>query len=72
MRAAVTSGVGEMALLERPEPPRPGPGEVVVHPEAVGICGSDYHFYTGELSPTAGGALPSPRWPSRCRSVSAR
>ena len=57
MRAAVTSGVGEMALLERPEPPRPGPGEVVVHPEAVGICGSDYHFFTGELSSAAGGAL---------------
>jgi threonine dehydrogenase-like Zn-dependent dehydrogenase len=57
MRAAVTEGVGTMALLERPEPAAPGPGEVVVRPEAVGICGSDYHFFTGELASAAGGAL---------------
>ncbi len=57
MRAAVTEGVRDMALLDRPEPPQPGPGEVVVRPEAVGICGSDYHFFTGELSSAAGGAL---------------
>jgi threonine dehydrogenase-like Zn-dependent dehydrogenase len=57
MRAAVTEGVREMALFDRPEPPEPGPGEVVVRPEAVGICGSDYHFFTGELSSAAGGAL---------------
>ena len=30
-----------MAVLERPEPSDPGPGEVVVTPQAVGICGSD-------------------------------
>ncbi|MGO9961751.1 MAG: zinc-dependent alcohol dehydrogenase [Solirubrobacteraceae bacterium] len=56
MRAAVTEGVGRMAVLERPEPPAPGPGEVVVAPEAVGICGSDYHFFAGELSAAAGGS----------------
>ncbi len=56
MRAAVTEGVGAMAVLERPEPPAPGPGEVVVRPEAVGICGSDYHFFSGELSEAAGGS----------------
>ena len=32
------------------------PGEVVIVPEAVGICGSDYHFYLGELSDEAGGS----------------
>ncbi|MBV9606008.1 MAG: alcohol dehydrogenase catalytic domain-containing protein [Solirubrobacterales bacterium] len=56
MRAAVTEGVEAMALLERPEPSEPGPHEVVVAPEAVGICGSDYHFFTGELSEAAGGS----------------
>jgi threonine dehydrogenase-like Zn-dependent dehydrogenase len=56
MRAAVTDGVGSIALLDRSDPPAPGPGEVVVAPEAVGICGSDYHFFLGELSEAAGGS----------------
>jgi threonine dehydrogenase-like Zn-dependent dehydrogenase len=56
MRAAVTDGVGSIALLDRSDPPAPGPGEVVVAPEAVGICGSDYHFFLGELSDAAGGS----------------
>ncbi|HEV3390864.1 MAG TPA: alcohol dehydrogenase catalytic domain-containing protein [Solirubrobacteraceae bacterium] len=56
MRAAVTEGVEAMGVVERPDPAEPGPGEVVVTPEAVGICGSDYHFYLGELSPEAGGS----------------
>jgi threonine dehydrogenase-like Zn-dependent dehydrogenase len=45
-----------MALLERAEPSEPGPHQVVVAPEAVGICGSDYHFFAGELSEAAGGS----------------
>jgi threonine dehydrogenase-like Zn-dependent dehydrogenase len=56
MRAAVTEGVGSMTVLERPEPGPPGAGEVVIRPEAVGICGSDYHFFTGEMSDAAGGS----------------
>jgi threonine dehydrogenase-like Zn-dependent dehydrogenase len=32
-----------------PEPGEPGPGEVIVRPQAVGICGSDFHFFLGEL-----------------------
>jgi threonine dehydrogenase-like Zn-dependent dehydrogenase len=56
MLAAVTEGVRAIALRERPEPPEPGPGEVLLAPAAVGICGSDYHFYLGELSEAAGGA----------------
>ena len=56
MRAAVTERVGAMAMTERPDPPTPGPGQVLVHPEAVGICGSDYHFFSGELSEAAGGS----------------
>jgi threonine dehydrogenase-like Zn-dependent dehydrogenase len=56
MRAVVTEAVGSMAVVERDEPAAPGAGEVVVSPEAVGICGSDYHFFAGELSDAAGGS----------------
>ena len=56
MRAVVTEGVGAMAVTDRPDPPSPGPGEVLVAPDATGICGSDYHFFTGELSDEAGGS----------------
>ncbi|MFZ1995539.1 MAG: alcohol dehydrogenase catalytic domain-containing protein, partial [Solirubrobacteraceae bacterium] len=56
MRAAVTERVGVMAVIDRPEPGEPGPGQVLVHPEAVGICGSDYHFFSGHLSDAAGGS----------------
>jgi L-gulonate 5-dehydrogenase len=56
VRAAVTERVGSIAVVDRPDPPDPGPGEVLLAPEAVGICGSDYHFFTGELSDAAGGS----------------
>lgn len=56
MIAAVVQRVGAMALVDRPAPDPPGPGQVLVHPEAVGICGSDYHFFAGELSDAAGGS----------------
>jgi L-gulonate 5-dehydrogenase len=56
MLAAVTERVGEMAMRDRPEPPAPAPGEVVIRPDATGICGSDYHFFAGELSDAAGGS----------------
>ncbi len=56
---------GRSTVLDRPDPSAPGPGEVVVAPEAVGICGSDYHFFLGELSDAAGRiavpARPGPR-----------
>lgn len=32
-------------LREMPDPPDPGPGEVTVRVRAVGLCGSDMHFY---------------------------
>jgi L-gulonate 5-dehydrogenase len=38
-----------MRLVDIPEPGEPGSGQVLVRPEAVGICGSDYHFLTGEI-----------------------
>ncbi|GAA5128978.1 zinc-binding alcohol dehydrogenase family protein [Pseudonocardia adelaidensis] len=47
--------VGEVA-----DPGEPGPGQVLVRPEAVGICGSDLHFFTGELAtpPAFGSQYP--------------
>jgi len=53
--AAVTEAIGSVAVVERGDPGDPGPGEVLLTPEAVGICGSDYHFFLGELSAQAGG-----------------
>ncbi len=46
MRAAVFHGKGNIRI-ENVEKPRPGPDEVLVAPRAIGICGSDYHIFTG-------------------------
>jgi L-gulonate 5-dehydrogenase len=56
MRAAVAERVGVMAVVDRPDPGEPGPGKVLVRPEAVGLCGSDYHLFAGEMSDAAGGS----------------
>jgi L-iditol 2-dehydrogenase len=44
MRAAVLAGARQIELRTRPVP-TPGPGQVLVKVEAVGVCGSDVHFY---------------------------
>jgi threonine dehydrogenase-like Zn-dependent dehydrogenase len=49
MRAAVTRGRGAMEVVAVPEPGVPGPGEVLVAPEAVGLCGSDFHYFLGDI-----------------------
>jgi L-gulonate 5-dehydrogenase len=49
MRAAVTTGKGVIEVLDLPEPGEPGPGQVIVRPQAVGICGSDFHYLLGEI-----------------------
>jgi L-gulonate 5-dehydrogenase len=54
--AVVTEDVQAIAVTDRPMPAEPAVGEVIVRPEAVGICGSDFHFLAGELSEAAGGA----------------
>ena len=56
--AAVTRDVGRMEVIEVPEPPPPQAGEVVVRPDAVGICGSDFHFFAGELQIFDGSPYP--------------
>ena len=46
MKALVYTAEKEIQFREEPAP-EPGPGEVVVAVEAVGICGSDMHAYLG-------------------------
>jgi threonine dehydrogenase-like Zn-dependent dehydrogenase len=58
MRAAVTRGKGIIELADVEPPGEPGPGEVIVRPQAVGICGSDFHFYLGELGTGDGSEFP--------------
>jgi L-gulonate 5-dehydrogenase len=42
-----------MEVLDLPEPGEPGPGQVIVRPQAVGICGSDFHYFLGEIGDQA-------------------
>jgi threonine dehydrogenase-like Zn-dependent dehydrogenase len=59
MRAAVTDAPRSMRVRDDvPAPGPPGPGEVVVRPRAVGVCGSDFHFFAGELHELVGATLP--------------
>ena len=61
MLAAVTRSPGVMVVGEVPEPGPPGPRDVIVRPEAVGICGSDLHFYTGDTQALSGARSFFPR-----------
>jgi L-iditol 2-dehydrogenase len=44
MRASVMTGVETLTIEDRPVP-TPGAGEVLVEVAAVGVCGSDVHYY---------------------------
>ena len=44
MRAVRLHGLRDVRLYEE-ERPKPGPGEVLVRVEAVGLCGSDLHWF---------------------------
>jgi L-iditol 2-dehydrogenase len=44
MRASVMTGVRTLQIEDR-EVPTPGPHEVLVEVAAVGVCGSDVHYY---------------------------
>jgi len=54
MRAAVTEGRRAMRVVDVPGPGEPGPGEVLVRPEAVGLCGSDFHYFLGDIADALG------------------
>lgn len=45
MKAARLYGSGDVRVEEIPEPTALGPGEVLLAVTAVGICGSDLHYY---------------------------
>jgi len=56
MRVARLHGARDLRLSDEPAP-RPQPGESLVRVEAVGICGSDLHWYEdGGIGDTAVGA----------------
>jgi L-iditol 2-dehydrogenase len=51
MRAAVLHAPGDLRVEDRPVP-EPGPREVLVRIAAVGVCGSDVHYYEhGRIGP---------------------
>ena len=41
-----------MEVADVREPDAPGPGEVLVRPETVGLCGSDFHYFHGDIGLT--------------------
>jgi L-iditol 2-dehydrogenase len=50
MKAAFLSGLRQMEIGEAPEPQLTGPRDVLLRVEAVGVCGSDVHYYkTGRI-----------------------
>ncbi|HUK98853.1 MAG TPA: alcohol dehydrogenase catalytic domain-containing protein [Gaiellaceae bacterium] len=49
MRAAVTRSRGVMEVVPVDDPGAPGAGQVLVAPEAVGLCGSDFHYFLGDI-----------------------
>lgn len=49
MKAVEFRGAGSLALVERPDPVA-GPGEVLVAPEAVGICATDVEILDGVMA----------------------
>jgi threonine dehydrogenase-like Zn-dependent dehydrogenase len=52
--AAVTRSPGEMAIEDVPDSGPARAGNVIVRPEAVGICGSDFHLYSGDVGALSG------------------
>ena len=54
MLAAVTRSPGEMVVGDVTGPGRPRAGHVIVRPERVGICGSDFHLFSGDVGALSG------------------
>ncbi len=50
MRAVVIETPRKFGIAEIPDP-APGPGEVLIAPRAVGICGTDLHIIDGHFAP---------------------
>ena len=54
MRAIVFEGVGRPLRLVERDPPRPGPGQLLLRVAACGVCRTDLHLLDGEV------AIPAP------------
>ena len=52
--AAVTRSPGEMVIADVSDPGPARAGNVIVRPEAVGICGSDFHLFSGDVGALSG------------------
>jgi L-gulonate 5-dehydrogenase len=61
MLAAVTQSPGVMVVADVTEPGPPGPLDVIIRPEVVGICGSDLHVYAGDVGALSGARNFFPR-----------
>ena len=54
MKAIVLHGARDVRAADRAEPGAPGAGEVLVRMHAVGLCGTDRHWYLdGHIGATA-------------------
>ena len=52
VKAVVLREIGKICIDEVEHPGSPGPGEVLIAPKTVGICGSDVHYYQhGRIGP---------------------
>jgi threonine dehydrogenase-like Zn-dependent dehydrogenase len=49
VKALVWEGPERMTIADVPEPDPPGPGELLLRAEAVGICGSEVEGYLGHM-----------------------
>ncbi|MBI4220791.1 MAG: alcohol dehydrogenase catalytic domain-containing protein, partial [Chloroflexi bacterium] len=56
MKAAVWHGGAKFVIEDKPDP-SPGPGQVVVRVDTVGVCGTDVHITQGLFPATAPSVL---------------
>ena len=49
MQAMVLDGAGERLALREVPDPEPGPGELLLHVRACGVCRTDLHIQDGDL-----------------------
>ncbi|HZC73713.1 MAG TPA: alcohol dehydrogenase catalytic domain-containing protein [Jatrophihabitans sp.] len=68
-RAAIT-GPGRIELEAEPTAPRPGPHDLVIEPDAVGICGTDIELFRGTMAYLTSGfaaypLVPGHEWTGR-------
>jgi threonine dehydrogenase-like Zn-dependent dehydrogenase len=52
VRAAVTRARNVMEVADVREPDAAGAGELLLRPETVGLCGSDFHYFHGDIGLT--------------------